>query len=209
MKQDPKDLVRDSYDRIAARYEKFRGPFSEGDELAEFIRQTMPGGHVLDAGCGTGIVARFLVDCGFQVTGIDISQSMIEIATQGVPEADFYVGDMGALDFDDGSFDGILSTYAVFHVPRDNHLQLFNGFHRLLKNDGALLFSIGVRPEGTDGIWVWDELDAVQMYWSYYGPEKTIRLLKTAGFEITSSKEVETQTETEIERHFWILAKAI
>jgi ubiquinone/menaquinone biosynthesis C-methylase UbiE len=208
MKKDPKNLVRDGYDRIAKQYEEFRGPFSEYEELAKFMSYITPGGHVLDAGCGTGIIARILVDIGCQVTGIDISQSMIDLAKGLVPEASFEVGDMAALEYDDDTFDGIVSTYVVFHVPRTDHLPLFIGFRRLLKKGGPLLFSIGVHPEGTDGVWVWDELQAVPMYRSYHGPEKTIELLKTASFEITYTQIVETQTETETERHFWILARA-
>jgi ubiquinone/menaquinone biosynthesis C-methylase UbiE len=209
VKKDPKDLVRDGYNRVAAQYEDFRGPFREDGVLAEFMGQITPGGQILDAGCGTGIIAKILVDHGYQLTGIDISQSMIDLAQKRVPEATFDVGDMAALDFDEDSFDGILSTYAVFHIPRTDHLPLFAGFRRTLKKGGTLLFSSGVHPEGSDGVWTWDELEAVPMYWSYHGPEKTLSLLKTAGFEIISTQVVETQTETETERHYWILARAI
>ena len=168
-----------------------------------------PGGQVLDAGCGTGIpFTRDLVDNGFQVMGIDISQKMLDLAKQHVPEAIFETGDMTALDFEDNSFDGIISTYAVFHVPRMEHFTLFQDFHRILRKDGVLLLSLGVRSEGSDGLWEWDELQSVPMYWSYNGPEKSIELLKSANFDIIFARSVETQTETEIENHFWILARA-
>jgi ubiquinone/menaquinone biosynthesis C-methylase UbiE len=171
------------------------------------MSSVISGGHILDVGCGTGIVARLLVDNGFQVTGIDISQKMLDLARQHVPEATLEVGDMMALQFEDDSFDGILSTYAVFHVPRTEHLSLFQGFRRILKNKGALLFSVGARPEPSDGVWEWDELQSVPMYWSSNGPEKTVELVKSADFEIIFARSVETQTPTETEKHFWILAR--
>ncbi len=210
MKKDPKDIVRDGYDRIAEQYDndKYRSHFSDEAELDEFMSLVKPGGHVLDAGCGSGRrVARVLVDNGFQVTGIDISQKMIDLAKHLGPEATFEVGDMTALNFEDDSFDGIVSTYAVFHVPRTKHFSLFLDFHRILRKGGALLFSVGVRSEGTDGVWEWDEFQSVPMYWSYHGPEKSIELLKSADFEIIFARNVETQIQTETETHFWILAR--
>ncbi|MHA1905361.1 MAG: hypothetical protein ACXADL_15760 [Candidatus Thorarchaeota archaeon] len=68
------------------------------------------------------------------------------------------------------------------------------------------MFSVGVRPEDSDG--VWDEFQSVPMYWSYHGPEKSIELLKSTNFEIIFARIVETQTKTETETHFWILARA-
>ena len=162
---------------------------------------------VLDAGCGSGRrVARVLVDNGFQVTGIDISQKMIDLAKHLVPEATFEVGDMTALEFEVDSFDGIVSTYAVFHVPRTKHFSLFQDFHRLLKKGGALLFSVGSKENGSDGVWDWDDgdWDVVPMYWSYHGPQKSVELLKSANFEIIFARNVEQADGT----HFWILARA-
>jgi len=141
MKKDPTDIVREGYDRIAEQYDDdiYRSHFSDDAELDGFMSLVKPGGHVLDAGCGSGRrVARVLVDNGFQVTGIDISQKMIDLAK---------------LKFEEDSFDGIVSTYAVFHVPRTKHFSLFQDFHCLLKKGGALLFSVGSRVDGTDGTW--------------------------------------------------------
>jgi len=207
MKKDPKDIVRDGYDRIAEQYDDdiYRSHFSDEAELDEFMSLVKPGGHVLDAGCGSGRrVARVLADNGFQITGIDISQKMIDLAKHHVPEATFEVGDMTALEFEDESFDGIVSTYAVFHVPRTKHFSLFQDFHRILKKGGALLFSVGSKEDGSDGVWDWDEFQSVPMYWSYYSPEKSVELLKSTDFEIILARSVESGGET----HFWILAKA-
>ena len=202
MKKDPKDIVREGYDRIAELYDEYRSHFSDVAELDEFMSLVKPGGHVLDVGCGTGIVARALVDGGFQVTGIDFSQKMIDLAKNRVPEVTFEVGDMTALKLEDDSFDGIVSTYAVFHIPRTKHFSLFLDFHRILKKGGALLFSVG--SKNTDGVWEWDEFQSVPMYWSYYPPSKTVELLESADFQIVFARNVEQAGET----HFWILARA-
>jgi ubiquinone/menaquinone biosynthesis C-methylase UbiE len=205
MKNDPKDIVREGYDRIASQYDEYRGPFDNDAELQELMNIVRPGGHILDAGCGSGVVTRVLVDNGFQVTGIDISQKMIDLAKQRVPEAALELGDMAALEFEDDSFDGIVSTYAVFHIPRTKHSSLFLDFHSILKKGGALLFSIGSKEtDGTDGVWEWDEFQSVPMFWSYYPPSRTAELLKSADFQIVFARNVEQAGET----HHWILARA-
>jgi SAM-dependent methyltransferase len=49
------------------------------------------GAHVLDVGCGSGLLARRLLDAEFEVTGIDASPAMIDLARNGVPGARFEV----------------------------------------------------------------------------------------------------------------------
>jgi len=49
------------------------------------------GAHVLDVGCGSGLLARRLLDAAFVVTGIDASPAMIDLARSYAPGADFKV----------------------------------------------------------------------------------------------------------------------
>jgi SAM-dependent methyltransferase len=51
-------------------------------------------GLIVDLGCGTGLLARELIDAGYDVFGIDISEEMIEIARRRAPEAEFRVGSL-------------------------------------------------------------------------------------------------------------------
>jgi SAM-dependent methyltransferase len=51
-------------------------------------------GLVVDLGCGTGLLARELIDAGYGVFGVDISEAMIEIARRRAPEAEFRVGSL-------------------------------------------------------------------------------------------------------------------
>jgi SAM-dependent methyltransferase len=51
-------------------------------------------GLVVDLGCGSGQWARELVDAGYKVLGIDISEAMIALSRKRVPEAEFRVGSL-------------------------------------------------------------------------------------------------------------------
>lgn len=101
------------------------------------------GARVLDAGCGPGIYAEWLLDRGAQVVGLDVSARMVALArarTRG--RADIRVADLAApLDFlASRSFDLVLCPLVLEYV-RDWRATL-REFHRVLAAGGRLVVSI-------------------------------------------------------------------
>ena len=172
-------LVEDSYNKIAQKYHSERGT-DNLIELKQFTQLLSSGSKVLDVGCGAGVpITRFLVDEGFLVTGLDISEGMLALARKHVPEATFIKSDMSEMNFSDNSFEGIVSFYAIIHVPREKHAQLFKTFYKILKPGGKMLISLA-RTE-------WEEVAdfyGAPMFWSHYGCEQSLALIKAEGFEI-------------------------
>src|SRR5579864_5954048 len=90
------------------------------------LAQLQPGETVLDVGCGTGtlaMVAKERVDQTGRVSGIDASVQMIvrarrKAARRGL-SLDFQVGVIEQLAFPDHSFDVVLSTMMMHHLPDD------------------------------------------------------------------------------------------
>jgi ubiquinone/menaquinone biosynthesis C-methylase UbiE len=193
------DVVRIGYDRLGNRYTAEREKFDNWAEVKAFTSLLPAGGKVLDAGSGTGMpVAEFLVKSGFEVVGIDISSGMVETAHKNVPGATFRQMDMTELDFPPESFDGLISTYAIFHVPREMHAGIFRSFHTILKPQGVMLVSVASCA--------WEEFAdymGVDMFWSHYDPDKSQSLITAAGFEIEFGRDVETGGE----KHHWVLAR--
>ena len=59
---------------------------------------------MLDVGCGTGVFLRLCADRGADVSGLDASDGLLEIARERVPEADVRLGDLQSLPYvDDAS----------------------------------------------------------------------------------------------------------
>lgn len=193
------ELVRKGYNEIAPHFSVFRSQFSNEQEL-DFVCNLLPeNANVLDVGCGNGIpVARYLVRKGYRVTGIDISEKMLELAKKNVPEADFYRYDMNELDFEDCSFHGIIALYSLFHVPKEKHFQIFRNFSKMLKSGGVLFFCVG--HEGGDEQSTF--LGEIEMFWSNYPPEKTIELVKEAGFYVIFQEVLNRGDELQ----FWVIA---
>jgi ubiquinone/menaquinone biosynthesis C-methylase UbiE len=196
---DPRSIVENGYDAIARTYHEQRDKFKSKELLAGFSSLLPPGGDVLDVGCGAGVpVARFLVRAGFKVTGIDVSSSMLELARRHVSEANFVKMDMRHLQFDAGCFDGICAFYSLFHVPKEEHLQVLIGFNRLLRQDGILLFSSG--RGAWEGV---EEFHGAPMFWSHPDRKVTRQLVADAGFDVIMSEVQEHGGE----KHYWVMAK--
>ena len=142
------EVVRAGYNQLGNLYTSEREKADNWKEINAFTSALPDNGKVLDAGSGTGIpIARHLVRSGFEVTGIDFSETMIKVAKDNVPGAAFLQMDMTALDFPPESFDGVISTYAIIHIPRELHTGIFQSFHALLKTGGVLLVSIASSVE--------------------------------------------------------------
>jgi 2-polyprenyl-3-methyl-5-hydroxy-6-metoxy-1,4-benzoquinol methylase len=96
---------------------------------------------VLDLGCGNGALCKELFDAGFQVTGIDPSNSGIEHAQKRVPGGHFTV--LGVYDDPDRlestGFDVVVSTEVVEHLFYPGYLPRFAT--QVLKPSGYLIIS--------------------------------------------------------------------
>jgi tocopherol O-methyltransferase len=114
----------------------------ENHILAE-IAQIKPEDHVLDVGCGIGGSALFLhshYKC--QVTGIDLSESMIQRARQdNDPSLEFKVMDFNDINFPDQSFDVIWVLESLCHAADKS--AFLNNAWRLLKSSGRLILADG------------------------------------------------------------------
>lgn len=100
-------------------------------------------GTVLDIGCGVGRVSHLLDDRGFDVTGIDVSEPLIEEARSRFPEIEFHVCDIRDAPFDAGTFDYVVfSFYGLDYVlPKAERVRALREIYRLLKPSGILTFS--------------------------------------------------------------------
>jgi SAM-dependent methyltransferase len=100
-----------AYDRVSATI---------ADALDHVVARLnpQPGEKCLDVATGTGWTARLLKARGADVTGVDISSGVIEAAQELAPDIDFRLGDAEELEFPDGSFDVVTSTFGVMFVTR-------------------------------------------------------------------------------------------
>jgi SAM-dependent methyltransferase len=117
-------------------------------DLPKLIGEYVIGREALDFGCGAGRSTRFLKKLGFNVIGIDISSSMIQLAKKPDPGGTYWLvedGDFSA--FEPPRFDLILSAFAFDNIPdAAKRCQLLCGLKRLLNQVGRIVM-LGSTPE--------------------------------------------------------------
>jgi SAM-dependent methyltransferase len=120
-----------------------------------------PGERVLDAGCGTGWLTR----CAAEITGpsgaawgIDAAPDMIRVALGEAARtrnsARFKLAAIEALPFEDASFDVVIASLVIHHLPSDVKATALREIHRVLKPNGRLLVAEPDRAEH----WWWRTL---------------------------------------------------
>lgn len=105
------DSIRDdaAYAEILANWDAgFYAKFTDA------LKQTRPGGRVLDVGCGVGQVVAHLTAAGFEAHGVDVSEPNIRKARQLTPRCQLYDGKR--LPFPDGHFAGVGALNVLEHV---------------------------------------------------------------------------------------------
>lgn len=148
-----------------------------------------PTGHLLDLGCGAGEpFARFFLDRGWQVTGVDFSSKMLELAARYVPSMHAVFADMRDLDIEPDTVDAVTAVYSLFHVPKADHRLLFDKIYRWLKPEGRFLFTYATNLyTGQDTFEGYKEFLGENLFYSHKTPEQLYDDLLHAGFRIIST----------------------
>ncbi len=171
--------------------------------FASFLEHIPSGGKIHDLGSGTGVpYDEYLVRKGFDVTGIDISSKHVAMARNNVPGAEFIKADFSRFDFGKNRYDAVMSLYAIFHIPREEHAGLFRRMHEGLTIGGVILVTMGAQEMEMDVA----GFAGSTMAWSSYSVDENTRIVEEAGFQLLL---VDEEQEQENEHHLWILAKKI
>jgi len=135
------DMVADSYDSWYAGRRGAMYDCLEKKLIANFLPAGAEGKKLLEIGCGTGHWSRFFSKYGFEVTGLDISERMINAALQkGIPNVSFRIADGHLLPFADDSFD-LTAAITTFEFVRDTDAVL-REMIRCTRKPGRILLGV-------------------------------------------------------------------
>jgi SAM-dependent methyltransferase len=102
----------------AASYDVFT-PQSNARLIETIVRlgRFKPGARVADLGCGSGVFTDLLHLQGCDCVGLDLSPKLVAIGRRNYPGVEFIEGDVEHLPFAPASFDGVLLSGIVHHLP--------------------------------------------------------------------------------------------
>ncbi|MCA0969272.1 class I SAM-dependent methyltransferase [Halobacillus litoralis] len=138
----------ETFDQLASTYLRdtdqtsYYNALYERPAMLDEIPKDLQDVRVLDAGCAAGWYSEQLTERGASVTGVDVSGKMVQAAEERLKgKAEFLQHDLEEpFPFEDQTFDWIISSLTLHYIK--DWSEVFQQFHRLLKPDGILLFSV-------------------------------------------------------------------
>jgi SAM-dependent methyltransferase len=201
MQNEIAEINRSAWNKIVKEGRKIHASKSkkENEFINLFINLTPAGGKILDLGCGTGIP-------GLKVTGIDISDEMIKLASNNLPKAKFTRMPMTDIDFDE-KFDGVISSYSLLCLPPKDFNLMSDKIHRALKRGGYFLLFLN---EGDSKEGQIQEVQGQQMYSTGKSEEEIRDTFETKGMKIEKiDRETGKTAEYGLEHEMMFLMRKI
>ena len=136
---------------------------------------------VWDFGCGPGQTTNYLKNHGIEISGLDLSEKILEQARTIHPEIYFRKGDILELEFENDSIAGVVAFYAIVHFTREQVRVAFREVFRVLQPGGLFLFTYHV---GEEAIHVDEFLGKqVDIDFMFFTTDFIFSCLKDCGFE--------------------------
>ena len=158
------------YYDLVYRWKDYRG---EAEKLRELFAQYVPQARsILDIACGTAEHLRFLSQ--YDMVGLDINPTFIEVAKKKLPHADFHVGDMSRFQLG-MKFDVILCLFSSVGYLLDNQSirSALSCFKNHLGPSGAVIIEPWFEPDAWISGW------PAQMVAAEDGERKVCRVMSS------------------------------
>jgi SAM-dependent methyltransferase len=170
------------FDTIGADYDD-AFPHKEGQvACVDLLLEHLPAGaRVLDAGAGTGLpTARRLADAGCEVTCVDLSPVMLDLARRNVPEARCLLGDIMDVPDEPGRYHAVTAFFSLLMLPRTELSAALRLFHRIVEPGGWL--ALGMVEADVDDLPI--PFLGTWLRFSGYPRDRMREVLEEAGFAI-------------------------
>jgi ubiquinone/menaquinone biosynthesis C-methylase UbiE len=191
-----RDEIRRAWDELSKRYAESRDPTGSDAALVDDLVEELPDEPVvLDVGCGDGARTLSRLPDAAVGIGLDISREGLSLAAERGDAEALVQADMAKIPLNDDTVDGVTAYHSIFHVPREEHSEVYAEFARVLRPDGVLLVTLpGGKYETVRRGWL-----GGSMFFSTLGPEESLAVLRDAGFGETHRVTVDDPLGTKAE----------
>ena len=179
------ERVRATYAAVAAAYgEATVGALDESPFerwVLDRVAEAAGARPVVDAGCGTGVVAAYLDAAGVDVRGIDLSPEMVAEARALHPALRFDVGDLRRLmrpETADG-WGAVVSFYSLIHLAASELADAVAALARPLAPGGLLVVGTQAGRQ-VRHLTTWYDRD-IDLHWVHREPEDLVAAMTAAG----------------------------
>jgi SAM-dependent methyltransferase len=175
-------------DRLARRPSGSRARRVYGaEQVHDFARRAIlevlelgAGDHLLEVGCGGGLLLRDALACGGDATGLDHSEDMVELARERAPDARVVLASAERLPFADASFTAVAMSVVFFFL--DDPTAVLGECARVLRPGGRIaVYTTAPELRGTPAA-----PEPIASRGRFYGDAELAGLARAAGLRAVS-----------------------
>ena len=174
-----KKEVKEMYNKASAGYDSMAkdSGFVYSEIMYEWILKNVDSKHlkILALGCGTGLGELPFLDKGYEVTGVDLSEKMIDLAKKR-PFKKLVVQDIESFINAEEKYNIILFLSVMEFIR--NPLKIFKNIHEMLADDGVFALTIPKKPKSGE-----------ETPFGMYNKKEIELIFKKSGFKIIGCKE--------------------
>lgn len=191
-------LTIQTYDRNADKWSSAHEKVLEWQNaLDKFKKDYLSSGAIVDVGCGSGRDISYMSELGYDCTGIDASERLLEVAKTKSSKVKFINKNLFELSELELTFDGFLCIATLLHIPKVKLGEALENIKSILKPEAKGLIII---KKGTGEEFEIRDVDGrhEERLFSYWEPEEFSKELKKVGFSTQETFQVK------VGRSVWI-----
>jgi ubiquinone/menaquinone biosynthesis C-methylase UbiE len=182
------------YSKSESELTKKEKAFMEGrklvlEELETLLKSIPAGGKVLDIGCGTAHLSKWIKDKGYEVHGMEPSEDMYNYATKNFPDIPIEKGISSKLPYNDNTYDLVVAFEVLRYIDAAENVKTYAEIHRVLKK-GGVFFVTQVNKYSTDLYYLFYYMregysklfNKIHHHCNFTTAKKEIKVVKDAGF---------------------------
>lgn len=181
-----------SWNSVASLYEEYFMDLSLYDtsykKLIQLISRSKP--SIFEIGCGPANISKKLLELksDIMISGIDVSENMVELARKNIPSGEFYVKDCRQLKQSIDTYNAVVAGFVIPYLSEEETLLLIQNVHKILHENGLFYLSY-VPGKSSDSGFVTGSNNQ-RMYFYYHPKNLILRYLIENQFSIEHEEEV-------------------
>lgn len=198
-----KDLSKDASKIFDQMSESYQSKYMNVDKYAKFLTLFCDlispiNASIFEVACGPGNVTKFILTQNpkLKITSTDMSSNMIALAKKNNPSIEAYTFDMRKLDLIPQKFNGIVSSFGLPYLNKDESFKFLASVYKRLFDGGALYLS------ATQGDYEDSKFNSsssnpnVKMFIHLYDKEKVKSNLISIGFKIEMCESIQYENQS-------------